>query len=155
MGKKILQEMLKSIPKDKAPKTWKFGHLRLCAKGATLNHCVSTSWGCLWTSRVLLTKQRISTSWGVCRLLGWSRKAYSAALRLLASPRGIKLSLLICRSNSSVFPLHADLPEKSFVQRKKRRTPNVRLLCRIVDRSMDPNVPTVPSCPRVVSPCPH
>ena len=29
-------------------------------------------------------KQRISTSWGVCRLLGCSRKAPSAALQLLA-----------------------------------------------------------------------
>ena len=29
-----------------------------------------------------VTKQRISTSWGVCRLLGCSRRAPSAALRL-------------------------------------------------------------------------
>ena len=33
--------MLKLSPKDKAPKTWKFRHLPLCAKGATLNHCES------------------------------------------------------------------------------------------------------------------
>ena len=33
--------MLKLSPKDKAPKTWKFRHLPLCAKGATLNHCVT------------------------------------------------------------------------------------------------------------------
>ena len=32
--------MLKLSPKDKAPKTWKFRHFPLCAKGATLNHCV-------------------------------------------------------------------------------------------------------------------
>ena len=38
MGKKI-PEMLKLTPKDKAQKTWKFRHLPLCAKGATLNHC--------------------------------------------------------------------------------------------------------------------
>ena len=31
--------MLKLSPKDKAPKTGKFRHLPLCAKGATLNHC--------------------------------------------------------------------------------------------------------------------
>ena len=33
--------MLKLSPEDKAPKTWKFRHLPLCAKGATLNHCES------------------------------------------------------------------------------------------------------------------
>ena len=56
-----------------------------------------------------VTKQRISISWGVCRLLGCSRRALSASLRLLtvacawiASPRGIKLSLRTCRSNLSV-----------------------------------------------------
>ena len=31
--------MLNWSPKDKAPKTWKFRHLPLCAKGATLNRC--------------------------------------------------------------------------------------------------------------------
>ena len=36
---KKFQKMLKLSPKDKAPKTWKFRHLPLCAKGATLNHC--------------------------------------------------------------------------------------------------------------------
>ena len=35
--------MLKLIPKDKAPKTWKFRHLPLCAEGATLNHCECSS----------------------------------------------------------------------------------------------------------------
>ena len=39
MGKKKFKKMLKLSPKDKAPKTWKFRHLPLCAKGATLNHC--------------------------------------------------------------------------------------------------------------------
>ena len=33
-----------------------------------------------------VTKQRISTSWGVCRLLSCSRRAPSAALRLLTVP---------------------------------------------------------------------
>ena len=54
--------------------------------------------------------QIISTSWGVCRLLGCSRRAPSAALRLLtvacawiASPHGIKLSLRTCRLNSVSF----------------------------------------------------
>ena len=36
---KKFQKMLKLSPKDKAPKTWKFRHLPLCAKGATVNHC--------------------------------------------------------------------------------------------------------------------
>ena len=39
-GPKKFQNMLKLSPKDKAPKTWKFRHLPLCAKGATLNNCV-------------------------------------------------------------------------------------------------------------------
>ena len=49
---------------------------------------------------IYVTKQRISTSLGVCWLLGCSRRAPSAALRLLtvacawsALPRGSKLSL--------------------------------------------------------------
>ena len=43
------------------------------------------------TSDFYVTKQRISTSWGVCRLLGCARRAPSAALRLLAlSPRQIQ-----------------------------------------------------------------
>ena len=60
-----------------------------------------------------MTEQRISTSWGVCRLLGCSRRAPSATLRLptvaciaarnqtFASYLSLKLSFL---------PFHADLP---------------------------------------------
>ena len=60
-----------------------------------------------------VTKQRVSTSWGVCRLLGCSRRAPSAALRLptvaciatrnqtFAPYLSLKLSIL---------PLHANLP---------------------------------------------
>ena len=40
---KKFEKMLKLSPKDKAPKTWKFRHLPLCAKGATLNHCAMVS----------------------------------------------------------------------------------------------------------------
>ena len=88
-----------------------------------------------------VTKQRISTSRGVCQLLGCSMRAPSAALRLLtvACIAERYLSLRTCRSISSVLPLHADLPEKvialvvsnhalkSFVQRKKESLPDVRL----------------------------
>ena len=37
-AKTKFQKMLKLSPKDKVPKTWKFRHHPLCAKGATLNH---------------------------------------------------------------------------------------------------------------------
>ena len=69
-----------------------------------------------------VTKQRISTSWGVCRRLGCSKTAPSAALRWLtvacawiASPRGIKLSLPTCRSNSVSFHFTQTFPEKSLL----------------------------------------
>ena len=55
-------------------------------------------------------KQRISASCGVCRLLGCSRRAPFDALRLLASPRGIKLSLRTCRSNSMSFHFTQTFP---------------------------------------------
>ena len=71
--------------------------------------------------------------------------------RLLASPRGIKLSIRSCRSVSFHFTQtflekvlvvsnHAML--KSFVQRKKQSLPEVRMHVRIVNRSMDPEVLT-------------
>ena len=73
--------------------------------------------------------------------------------RLLASPRGIKLSLCTCRSNSVVsFHFTQTFPEKvlvlkfsnhallkSFAQRKKQSLPDVRLhLGSSIDRSIDP-----------------
>ena len=62
-----------------------------------------------------VTKQRISISKVFSVDFSGTRGgAPSAArVRLLASPRVIKLSLRACRSNSSVLPLHADLPWKS------------------------------------------
>ena len=110
-----------------------------------------------------LPKQRISTSWGVCRLLGYSRRAPSAALRLLtvacawiASPQTFASHLSL---KLSVLPLHADLPWKvlvvsnhallkSFLQRKKQSLPNVRLHR---GSSMDPEVLTANGQPFV--PC--
>ena len=105
-----------------------------------------------------VTKQRISTSWGVFRLLGCSRRASSTALWLLtvacawiASPRGIKLSLRTCHSNSVSFLFTQTFPEKSLsspIMPCSRASFNVRnrafltTACRIVDRSMDPVVPT-------------
>ena len=67
-----------------------------------------------------VTKRRIdSTSWGVCRHLGCSRRApsSSAALRLLtvAASRSIKLSLRTCRSNSVSFYFTQTFPEKVLV----------------------------------------
>ena len=94
-----------------------------------------------------VSKQRISTFWGVRRLLGCSRRAPSAALRLLtvrlrmnciASRKQTFASYLILSLKLSVLPLHADLPWKvlvvsnhallkSFLQRKKQSLPDVRL----------------------------
>ena len=91
-------------------------------------------------------KQRISASWGVCRLFGCSRKAPSAALRLLAHD----WSCIAARNQTfasylslklSVLPLQADLSWKvlvvsnhalldmlkSFLQPKKQSLPDVRL----------------------------
>ena len=66
-----------------------------------------------------VTKQRISTSWGVCRLLGCSRRAPSSALRLptvaCCELRGFKLSLRTCRSNSESFHFTQTFPEKVLV----------------------------------------
>ena len=76
--------------------------------------------------------------------------------RLLASPRGIKLSLRTCRSNSVSYHFTQTFPEKvlvfsnhallkSFAQRnvRNRAFPTSDCVtCRIVDRSMDPEVLT-------------
>ena len=100
-----------------------------------------------------VTKQRISTSSGVCRLLGCSRRAPSTAVRLptVASSRGNKLSIRSCRSNSvslhftqtfleKVLVVFNHAMLKSFVQRKKQSphpSPLLPTACRIVKRSMD------------------
>ena len=94
-----------------------------------------------------VSKQRISIFWGVCRLLGCSRRAPSAVLRLLtvrlrmnciASRNQTFASYLNLSLKLSVLPLHADLPWKvlvvsnhallkSFLQRKKQSLPDIRL----------------------------
>ena len=86
-----------------------------------------------------VAKQRISTSWGVCRLLGCSR-APSAALRLptvvcIAARNQTLHSYLSLKLR--VLPPHAEFPSglvvsnhamlKSFVQRKKQSLPETRL----------------------------
>ena len=61
-----------------------------------------------------VTKQRICTSCGVTVVdFSGARRAPSTALRLLASPRGIKLSLRTCRSNSVSFHFTQTFLEKS------------------------------------------
>ena len=83
-----------------------------------------------------VTKQRISTSWGACRLLGCSRRGELPPPRYGCRrlPRGIKLSLSTCRSNSVSFYFTQTFPEKvvvvsnqamfnSFVRRKKQSLP--------------------------------
>ena len=110
-----------------------------------------------------VTKQRISISWGVCRLLGCSRRAPSAALRLycrrlLASPRGLGSQTLefvpVAQTQfPSEVPLYADLPWKSpcrlqschaqgLCSRKETEPSRRPTACGIVDRSMDPEVLT-------------
>ena len=113
-----------------------------------------------------VTNQRISTSWGVCRLLGCSRTALSAALRLrpvacawIASGHAESnfRCVPVSRSNSVSFHLTQTFPEKSLsplimpcsraffkVRNRAFPIPDVRLPCtrRIVHRSMDPEVLT-------------
>ena len=94
-----------------------------------------------------VSKQIISTFWGVCRLFGCSRRAPSAVLRLLtvrlrmnciASRNQTSASYLNLSLKLSVLPLHVDLSWKvlvvfnhallkSFLQRKKQSLPDVRL----------------------------
>ena len=94
--------------------------------------------GCLSTSSSL---RRFTVADGCLRMNCIAARNQTFALYL-----SLKLSVL---------PLHADLPWKvlvvsnhallkSFLQRKKQSLPNVRLhvWCRIVDRSMDPEVLT-------------
>ena len=72
-----------------------------------------------------VTKQRISTFWGVRRLLGCSRRAVSTALRLVAvachvaarnqTTSTVVLSLRTCRSKSVSFHFTPTFPEKSLL----------------------------------------
>ena len=60
-----------------------------------------------------MTKQRISTSWGICRLLGCSWRAPSAVLRLpavacIATRNQTFAPYLLLKF--SILPLHANLP---------------------------------------------
>ena len=60
-----------------------------------------------------LPEQRISTSWGICRLLGCSRRAASAALRCWRLHRRAESNASYLSLKLSVLPLHAGLPWKS------------------------------------------
>ena len=62
-----------------------------------------------------VTKKRISTSRGVCRLLGCSRRAPSAALRLPTVAWRRELRGFTCRSNSVSFLFTQTFPEKVLV----------------------------------------
>ena len=105
-----------------------------------------------------VAKQRISISWGVCRRSGARGELpppRDGWWRLLASPRGIKLSLRTCRSTQSPSTSRRPSLEKSlsspimpcsrayFVQGTKQSLPAGRpTACTIVDRSMDPELLT-------------
>ena len=106
--------MLKLSPKDKAPKTRKFRHLPLCAKGATLNDCVTCAKALPWylASLPAPTTDFLPTRW--CPRFSPSQPAPSrrpgSSLLTICGPCGHAAFFLSLKLSSSMSTIES--PEK-------------------------------------------